>query len=333
MTGKRTVCFGEVMMRLTAPGHESLLQSPRLEATWGGAELNVAVALASFGGNASFVTVLPENVLGRAAFSEIRKYGVDASNVRFAKGRLGLYFVTAGAGIRATEVLYDRARSAFADAAPDLFDWQSVLAHADRLHLSGVTPAIGPGGSAAAERAAREAARLGVKLSFDGNFRATLWSQWDGDAPSILARILANADIAFVDERDIALVLKRSFQDRHDAFAAAFAALPQLERIACTTRAMSPSGAATLAASLYSRDAVVHGQPIHLGAVIDRIGSGDAFVAGVLHGLAHEFDAQKIVDFALSAAAWKHSVPGDFLAVSEAQLLQFLSDGVRDVRR
>jgi 2-dehydro-3-deoxygluconokinase len=329
----RTVCFGEIMLRMTAPGHEMLLQSPKLEATVGGAEANVAVAMSHFGDDASFVTILPDNALGRAVLGEVRKHGVDTSGVHFAKGRLGLYFVTLGAGVRASDVLYDRVRSAFAEAKAELIDWSTVLTGADRLHLSGVTPATGPNGAAAAERAAMEAARLGVKLSFDGNFRATLWSQWDGDAPGILGRILAQADIAFIDERDLALILKRSFKDRLEAFEAAFAAFPRLERIACTARAVTPAGAMTLAASLHTRTHATHAAPILLGDVIDRIGSGDAFVAGLLHALTHQFDAQKAIDFALAAAAWKCSVPGDFLTVPEAALLQFLSDGVRDVRR
>jgi len=329
----RIVCFGEVMLRMTAPDHEAMLQSPRFDATVGGAEANVAVALSHFGDDGSLVTVLPDNALGHAVLGEVRRHGVDTSHVRFAKGRLGLYFVTRGAGVRASDVLYDRARSVFADAKSDLIDWNAALAGSDRLHLSGVTPATGPNGAAAAERAAKEAARLGVRLSFDGNFRATLWSQWDGDAPGILGRILANADIAFIDERDLALILKRSFSDRSEAFDAAFAAFPRLERIACTTRAVSPAGAMTLAASLHTRTTATHAAPILLGDVVDRIGSGDAFVAGLLHALSRDFNDQRAVDFALAAAAWKHSVPGDFLAVTEAVLLQFLSDGVRDVRR
>ena len=335
----RIVCFGEVMLRLTAPRRGLLLEGSSLDATFGGAEANVAVSLAHLGTEAALVTVLPDNALGHAARSEIGRHGVDTKDVRLAPGRLGIYFVTQGAGIRASEVLYDRAHSAFAEAAPDAVDWEQALEGATRLHISGVTPAIGKNAAAAAIRAAEQASRLGVSLSFDGNFRSTLWARWKGDAPAILQAILANADIGFLEDRDIALILRRTFEadgqnDRRlMATRSAFEHFPKLRIIASTTRHRLPGGGVELGASLHSREADHQAQPIALGDIVDRIGAGDAFAAGLLHGLGRGMTEVEALDFALAAAAHKHSLPGDFNRVSEAELLRFLREGAKDVRR
>jgi 2-dehydro-3-deoxygluconokinase len=341
MTGARarTICFGEVMLRLTAPRRGLLLDTPSFDATFGGAEANVAVSLAHLGTEAALATILPENALGRAALTEIGRHGVDTSGVRLAPGRLGLYFVTQGAGVRASEVLYDRTNSAFAEAAPDAIDWNEALRGATRLHISGVTPAIGANTAAASVRAANEASRLGVALSFDGNYRASLWSRWEGDAPAILKAILAHADIAFLEDRDIALILGRTLEatdetsQRLRAAGAAFEYFPKLTVIACTTRHRLPGGGVELGASLISRATSTHAQPIALGDVMDRIGAGDAFAAGLLHGLGRGMVDAQALDLALAAAAYKHSLPGDFNLVSEAELLQLMREGPRDVRR
>jgi 2-dehydro-3-deoxygluconokinase len=335
----RVVCFGEVMLRLTVPRHDLLFRAETFDATFGGAEANVAVSLAHLGTESALVTILPESPLGRAALTEIGGHGVDTAGVRLVPGRLGIYFVTQGVGIRASEVLYDRKRSAFAEAVPETIDWGKALAGATRLHISGVTPAIGANAAGAAIRAAEESSRLGVKLSFDGNFRATLWSEWNGDAPAILATILAHADVAFLEERDVALILGRTFgaddeaSRRLTAARAAFERFPKLVIIASTTRHRLPGGGVELGASLYSRNGTSHAEPIALGEIVGRIGAGDAFAAGFLHGLGRGMAETDALAFALVAAAYKHSFPGDFNLVSEAELLGFLREGAKDVRR
>src|SRR5687768_6131452 len=182
----RIVCFGELLLRLGAPGRQVLLQSPQFEVFVGGAEANVAVSLARFGHDSAQVGVYPDNALGAAAAGELRRHGVDTRALRTGPGRMGLYFLTPGAVHRPSEVLYDRAGSAFALADPAAYDWPALLAGADWLHLSGVTPALGERAAAAAIAAAREARRLGVKVSFDGNYRPKLWEAWNGDAPGLL---------------------------------------------------------------------------------------------------------------------------------------------------
>ena len=336
---QRVVCFGEVMLRLTAPRRGLLLQAPSFDATFGGAEANVAVSLAQLGTEAALVSILPDNALGQAALSRLAAHGVHTEAVQFVPGRLGTYYVTLGAGIRAAEVLYDRKNSSFAEAKPDAIDWEKVLAGATRLHISGVTPAIGANAASAAIRAAQEAERLGVRVSFDGNYRATLWSQWNGDAPAILGEILAHADIAFLEDRDIALILGSRFTGddekalRLKAARAAFERFPNLVTIAHTQRRRMSGGGTELGASLYTRADDFHAQPIALGEIVDRIGAGDAFAAALLHGLSRRMTEARALDFALAAAAYKHSLPGDFNLVSEAELVGFLRDGARDVRR
>ena len=206
------VLFGEILLRLGAPDGEVLLQSPRLHVAVGGAEANVAVGLARLGGEARMVSILPDNPLGHAALAELRRWGVDTRGVRFGPGRMGLYFLTPGAGLRPADIVYDRTGSAFAAADPELIDWDAALDGAAWLHVSGVTPAIGPTGAAGAIRAVAAANRLDVPVSFDGNYRAKLWAAWLGDGPGIVRTLIDGADLAFLNDQDIALALGRRFE-------------------------------------------------------------------------------------------------------------------------
>lgn len=335
----RIVCFGEMLLRLTAMNSGLLMQERRLDCAFGGAEANVAVSLAQLGWPSSMVTVLPDNMIGQTARDELRRYGVITDQVRMTDGRMGLYFLTPGAVLRPSEVLYDRQGSAFAEADPELIDWDAALAGAGRLHLSGVTPALGRKGADAALRATAAANRLGVPISFDGNFRGKLWALWNGDSASILAELFGGAEIAFADDRDMALVLKRDFSDadpilrRRAAAEAAFAAFPRLQVIASTFRALSGVGQQALSAVLFRRgEAEVTTGPLSLSGVVDRIGGGDAFAAGLLYGLHTGAADRRALDLALAAAAFKHSVPGDF-NLATAEDLDTILSGALDVRR
>jgi 2-dehydro-3-deoxygluconokinase len=332
------VCYGEILLRLSAPANELLLQSARLDARFGGAEANVAVSLSRLGDKAAMVGVLPDNALGWAARDELRRHGVDVDGVAFAEGRLGLYFLTPGAVLRPSEIVYDRAGSAFA-TAPDKVDWGKRLKGAAFLHLSGVTPALGPASAAAAERAVAEANRLGVPVSFDGNYRAKLWSAWKGDGPAILKRLLGGASLGFVDERDIALILGKPFthedpaENRRAAAAAAFAAFPNLKRIACTLGIQHAVDHHELSAVMFTREGEMRTPAYPLTGIVDRIGGGDAFAAGVLHGLINRFDDGAALEFGLAAACLKHGIPGDFNLSRTADVESFLAGGALDVRR
>lgn len=335
----RIVCWGELLLRLSAPGHERLMQRPRFEVHVGGAEANVAVGLAGFGHDVAMLGAVADNALGDAALGELRRAGVDTSRVRRAPGRMGLYFFEQGALQRPSEVLYDRADSAFARAGADAWDWPHLLAGAAHLHLSGVTPALGPDSARAALDAARTARALGLSLSFDGNYRPKLWQAWGGDAPGLLRDLMAEADGLFVNHRDLGLVFGRDFERGEPmasfeaAARAAFDAFPHLRWLAATTRSADATQSQALGAVLLERGGSLHVAPAQrLDGIVDRIGGGDAFAAGVLHGRMSGWLPADVLAFGLAAGAFKHSQPGDALRASEADIRGWMAGGA-DVRR
>lgn len=336
----RVVCFGELLLRLGAPGNQMLLQTPSLEVHVGGAEGNVGVALTHLGHEVAMVSVVADNPLGTAVLGELRRHGVGTGQVRRSAGRMGLYFMTAGAGLRPGEVVYDRAESAFATTPADSYDWPTLLQGAQWLHLSGVSPALGPQAAQATLAAARVACDMGIKVSFDGNFRPRLWERWGGDAQAILRELFACAHIVFADHRDIGVVLGGEFaqteaQARVEAAAAmAFTAFPRLQYMACTQRTAHSASHNSLGAMLLGRDGTRALAPTReLAGIVDRIGAGDAFAAGVLHGLMEGFDSDTTIRFGLAAGCLKHSIPGDFSPLGVADVAALMEAGTFDVRR
>lgn len=334
------LCFGEILLRLSAPGHGLLLQQPRFDVHVGGAEANVAAGLAGFGHACVMAGALPDNPLGSAARGELRRVGVDTSALMTRAGRMGLYFYTTGAGQRPSEVLYDRAGSAFAATPPEAYDWPALLAVKRLLHLSGITPALGAGTAKAALDAARAARAAGVPVSFDGNYRAKLWAAWDADPRAILHGLFAQADIAFADHRDIGLVLDAQFEanDAQARFAAAaaaaFAAFPHLQRIATTVREQERVDHHRLGAMLALRDGTLHVRgAMELGGIIDRIGAGDAFAAGVLHGVLCGMADADSLEFGQASAALKHYLPGDACLLGVDAVAALVKGERLDVRR
>ncbi|RPE75918.1 sugar kinase [Vulcaniibacterium tengchongense] len=334
------VCFGELLLRLSAPGRERLLQTPRLQVQIGGAEANVAVSLARLGHDAAMAGTVADNALGEAALGELRRHGVDTRRMRAAPGRMGLYFLAPGALQRPSEVLYDRADSAFARTPASAYDWDALLEGAAWLHLSGVSPALGAECAQATLDAARAARRRGVRVSFDGNFRGKLWQAWNGDAGAILRQIFAETDLLFADHRDIAVALGQTFagEDHEAAVAAAaqaaFAAFPHLQRLACTQRQQRSVDHHHLSALLLTRAGGRERAPgYELAGIVDRIGTGDAFAAGVLHGLIDGMDDARALRFGLAAACLKHSVPGDFNLVGRAEIEALVEEAGFHVRR
>ncbi len=330
---QKIVCFGELLLRLTAPGHERLLQSAQFDVAVGGAEANVAVGLASFGHDVTMMSVVSENPLGNAAIGELRRHGVDTKSIARTSGRMGLYFLEQGAVRRPSRIVYDRAGSAFANLAPSALDWSALLKDTALLHISGVTPAIGQNAANAAIAAAQSAKALGVSVSFDGNYRAQLWAAWPGDGPGILKQILECATIAFINERDLTLILGRDFKSRADAYDTAFNTFPNLKVIAATTRQQSSVGDQVFAAEAVTRERRCVSAEHALSGIVDRIGSGDAFAAGALHAYLSGRDLQYTVDFAAASGALKHSVPGDFPQASIDEVEAAIAGGSLDVRR
>lgn len=331
------VCFGEILLRLAPPGRQMLVQAHGLELVVGGAEANVASALAALGHAVRFAGAVAGNPLGDRALAALRACGVDVSHVTRAAGRMGLYFLESGSGPRPSAITYDRAGSAFAGAAPEAIDFAGALAGARLLHCGGITPALGPAGVALA-RAAQGAARVaGVPICFDGNYRAQLWAAWDSDPAAILAELVADATILIGNHRDIALLLGRDFSGegearRREAAEAAFAAFPRLELIASTARHLVTSDHHRISARVDSRAGSHQTDEIDVTGIVDRIGTGDAFAAGVLDGWLEGRELAVMAQRGLALAALKHTIPGDMCPVSRAMLEDF-SAGAGDVRR
>ncbi len=336
---KQIVCFGEVLLRLASPRPELLLQSSRFEVSVGGAEANVAAALALWGHRVTMLTVLPDNALGQAALAELRRHGVATDRMLLRAGRMGLYFLESGALHRSSEILYDRAHSAFAAAAAESFNWDRELAGARWLHISGVTPALGAAAARATTEAMRSAIRLGVSTSFDCNHRAKLWNSWQGDARAILGDVVESTDVLFGNERDIALLLGTTYDsvpaaDRaQQAVDHAFESYPRLTRIYKTTRLERSVDDHQLTAQLFTRDRAFSTGTYTLAPIVDRIGSGDAFAAGAIHGIISGMKEQQSLDFALAAACLKHSIPGDLTLVRREQVEALIAGHGFSVKR
>ena len=334
---RTTVFFGEIMLRLSPPNRELLLQSARLDVWVAGAEANVATGLAQLDHATRMATALPNDRLGEAAIKVLRARGVSTDRIQRREGRMALYFVTPGAGLRATEVIYDRCHSAFAEAPPESWDWEQILEGAGRLHLSGITPALGPNGTRAALAAAEAASERGVPISFDGNWRGKLWARWDGQPRETLSRLVAQADILFGNHRDVGLLLGEQFsgdgEDRRRAAAeAAFEAFPKLRLMASTARQVEDSDRHRLSARIDTPERGFQTDEILLSGIVDRIGAGDSFAAGVLHGLFEGMDLEDVARSGLALTALKHSLPGDASLFNRLDLESFLN-GDLDVRR
>jgi 2-dehydro-3-deoxygluconokinase len=330
-------CFGELLLRLTAPGRELLLQTGRLDVHIGGAEANVAVGLARLGHSTRMISRVAENDLGDAAAGYLRRYGVDASGVSAGPGRMGLYFLSPGAGLRASAIVYDREASSFASATLGDFDLDLLLEGVDLLHMSGITPALGPRSAELAVAFAEAANAKGIAISFDGNYRAQLWQRWESDPKSILTRLVGSAEIFFGNHRDISLLLGTQFSGegedrRREAAQAAFDAFPRLKLIASTARHVTDADTHRISARIDSRDRVAQTEEVTVAGIIDRIGAGDAFAAGVLHGLRLGRDLDWTVASGLALTALKHSLAGDASLFGPGEIEAFMG-GELDVRR
>lgn len=331
------VCFGEMLLRLSSAQGVPLARATELSMHVGGAEANVAVALASLGRPARMLTVLPDNPLGQAARNALMSAGVSAQCATLRQGRMGLYFNEPASGPIPGRVTYDRSNSAFASADAALLDIDGALAGAALLHMSGITPALGPGGVALARAVQKTAIATGVPICFDGNFRANLWDAWDADPRPILCDLVGNARIMIGNHRDISLLLGETFSGdgpdrRREAAEAAFAVFPNLELIASTARHVETGQIHRLSARVDRRHDHCQTEEVRIEGVIDRIGTGDAFAAGLLLRYLDGGSVQDMAQAALTLAVMKHGFIGDTIAVSRTELEGF-DLGASDIRR
>lgn len=330
-------CFGELLLRLTPPGRRMLAQADRLELSVGGAEANVAIALASLGHEVRFCGLVSDRAPGDRAVAELRRAGVDTTHLARAAGRMGLYFLETGGGPRPSQITYDRAGSTFAEAEPSAVDFRAALDGATLLHAGGIAPACGPKGVALARAAHIAATAAGVPICFDSNYRAALWSAWDSDPRIVLAELVEDATILIGNHRDISLLLGREFSGkgpnrRREAAEAAFAAFPRLELIASTARHVLAGDHHRIAARVDSRDGAHQTEEIAVTGIVDRIGTGDAFAAGVLDGWLAGRELPVMAERGLALCALKHTLPGDSAPVTRSMLEAFSAEG-GDVRR
>ena len=333
----KVVALGELLLRFSAAGKRLIVQSQALDIEVGGAEANVLAGLAALGRNTSMISVVADNPLGELAKATLRARGVSTDYVAASAGRMGLYFYESGQGLRASAITYDRAGSTFANAMVDDFDLDQMLSDASLLHLSGITPALGTASSEIALGAARRARELGVTVSFDGNYRAQLWDAWNSDPKVVLRELIGCADILFGNHRDISLVTGKRFsgegtERRREAVDAAFAQFPNLKLVASTSRNVVDSDYHRISARVDRREDHAQTDEIDVTGIIDRIGTGDAFAAGVLHEWLKGADCQTMAETGLALGVLKHSLPGDMSCFSEADVRAFWSD-TRDVRR
>lgn len=326
-------CFGELLLRFATPPGRMIADAQSLDLVIGGAEANVAVALVAMGHEARFVGRVPDNPLGAKARAALAGAGVDVRALRAGSGRMGLYFLETGGSLRPSTITYDRAGSAFSTARPQDFDFVAALDGAALLHLSGITPALGPQGVDLARAAIAAAQAAGVPIAFDCNFRAQLWAAWDSNPRAILHELADNATILFGNHRDMTLLLQHPFPDKgHEAVAAAFAAFPRLRVMASTTRQAVTQTHHLVSARVDLRDDRHQTAKIAVTDIVDRIGSGDAFAAGVLTGWLEGGDARQMAELGLAMNVLKHSLHGDWLRLPRAEIAAFTGNS-GDVRR
>ena len=316
-TMPKVVCFGELMLRLSAPGHERILQTPSFDADVCGAEANVAVGLAHFCVDVEMVTALPANPIGDAAVRTLAGFGVGTGKINRSGARLGICFIESGASYLPARVLYDRSGSSLAEIAEGAFDWPSILASAEWLHVTGITPAISAAAAEATLSAVRCAKASGVKVSCDANYRSTLWNY--GQAPiSIMTEIVKHVNllIAGADDFDKMLGISGSSSDYvslYEALSAeAMSAFPNLELIAGTVRDVKSASSNGWSGVLRARSGFWQSKRYEIDYIVERIGTGDAFTAGLLYGLISGKAQDEALELGVASGCLKHSIPKDF---------------------
>ena len=340
----KIVTLGEIMLRLSPPGFERFIQAESFDVVYGGAEGNVAASLAQFGHDVSFVTKVPDNAIGKSAVKSLLSLGVDCSHIAYGGNRLGIYYLENGASVRPSSVIYDRAGSSFAEAKLEDFDFDSIFEGADLFHVSGITPVLSPELGEITLTAVKKAKEHGLTVSFDLNYRSKLWTSGIEKKQQLMSKIMAYADVCFGNPRDAAKCLGYS--------------VPELDLIECEYADVISEGQMKKMLSKYNLDCVITtlresisasdngwsarvctANGIYTGSkyslhIVDRVGGGDSFAAGCLHGIASGMSYEDSLEFGIAAAAIKHTIKGDvnFTTVDEVNAL-IASKGTGRVQR
>ena len=336
--------FGEIMLRLKAPGVERFFQSPQLEATFGGGEANVAVSLSNYGCDAAFLTVLPKNALADHCIAELRKFGVDTSRILRGSGRMGIYFLEGGANQLPSKVIYDRAGSAIAEAKSGDIDWDKAFSGIGWFHITGITPAISETAMKLSLESVQEAKKRGITVSCDLNFRNNLW-KYGKNAPEVMRELTKFVDIAIANEEDVQKSLgitadvsvEHGELDREKYKALSdevLAQYPDMKLIAITLRESKSADSNGWAACLNDRKTFIESKHYMIDDIVDRVGGGDSFSAGLIYGLNNYDTHKQALEFAVAASCLKHSIGGDFNRVDVADVEKLMGgDGSGRVLR
>ncbi len=338
------VTFGEVMLRLKSPGHEKLMQSPMLEATFGGGEANVAVSLANYGLDAHFVTALPDNDLADACIRDIRGFGVDTTKIIKRDGRMGIYFLEGGANQRPSNVIYDRANSAICNMKADEIDWDDVFEDAKWFHITGITPAISESAKDASLAAVKAAKAKGITVSCDFNYRNKLW-KYGRTAVEVMRELVAYVDVGIANEEDCQKSLGIQLDvdveggelnlDKYKVLGEkVLEEFPDMKMIAITLRESKSADTNGWSACLTTRDAFYSSRHYMMNDIVDRVGGGDSFAGGLIAGLNRYDEVQQALEFAVAASCLKHSISGDFNRVGVKDIEKLMGgDGTGRVSR
>lgn len=326
----KIVTLGEIMLRLSPPDHQRFLQASSFDINYGGAEANVAAELAQLGHDVSYVTKVPDNELGKNALATLKKLGVDCSGCAIGGDRLGIFFLENGASIRPSRVIYDRKDSAIAKAVPEDFDFDRIFEDVDLFHISGITPVLSDTAAAVTRAAVKAAKAHGAVISFDWNFRKKLWTDRIEEKQKVMAELAADADICFGNALDAQKCLGYS-DGVHDFENEPYENCVSEEAMAAVVKQYGLKCLITTLRKNYSASdngwcgSVCDGETLYQGKtydlhIVDRVGGGDAFAAGFLHGYLTGKGMESALEWGLAAAAIKHTVPGDLNFVTEEEI-------------
>jgi len=329
---KKITTFGEIMMRLSPPGYLRFGQARSFDVIYGGGEANVAVSLANFGLPVDYVTRLPDNDLGSACIQFLRQYGLGVDKIVRGGERLGIYFLEMGAMQRGSKVIYDRANSAIATIERGMIDWRHVFADADWFHWTGITPAISAGAASVCLEAVQTAKEMGLTVSCDLNYRQKLW-KWGKQPGEVMPELVGYCDVAIGNEEDADKVFgikapdtdvsagkvdAGRYRDVCEKLARRF---PRLRTIAITLRGSISASHNTWSGVLWDSGRFYTGPLYDVTHIVDRVGGGDSFVAGLIYGLrTYPDNAQRALDFAVAASCLKHSIFGDFNMITAGEV-------------